>query len=206
MVTYTLWFELAPDRFTTGGPNHTTTARATLNGTVLGSVTSLPESGNDWIQEWKAFSFDVTGIFDPSSSNQLTLEYVSGQDRSRFRRIRIEGSNGLTYYGEYPAGYPYGFDLQDGRLNGEHVEMASDGSSPATQWSMLAGAFVTPSEGDDRIHLYYTVPSRPRRPVVGFIGWNHYEPTIIPPDPVSRLLEDGTPRLLEDGITERTLE
>lgn len=45
-----------------------------------------------------------------------------------------------------------------------------------------------------------------RRPVVGFIGSILGEPYVPPPPPVVRTLEDDTTRVLEDGVTPRTLE
>ncbi len=176
MTTYALSFELRADSVPTGhdgisGATDFSRCGLTLNAISLGNdFVSHMQGGTscDCAAEWTPFTIDVTGNFDPALDNHLRLFYVPegpaghAYDRAHWRRINITGSDGKVYYGEYPKSYPYTEGLQDG-LPGSDCsvncwQMASDGEEPASEWSVKDNAFVTPSEGDDAIHLYFTIP------------------------------------------------
>lgn len=167
-MTWTLYFDLAPDAVRTGGSGDTCTLHVDLNGISLGDFTSNPESGNDGIRDWKSFTVDVSAIFDPDINNHLVWYYVAGNDGTHTRRTRIVGSDGRTYYGEYPSGSTYGPAVQDGgtwfsdSLGALFTFdfLSSDGTDDADQYLANTGHYGRPlAEGDGRGHLYFTIPT-----------------------------------------------
>lgn len=166
MVTYTLHFEVGPDAVASGGAGHYTEIFVVLNEVSFGNYLGGPESGNDGVRDWTAHSVDVSTSFNPAVENHLRWGYTSTgvrggkdiRDTCYVRRVRVEGSNSTIYYGEFPQGFPYSSDLQDGPQGAPNGHIMTDGDFNATQYSAETDAFVT--SPDHQAHLYFSIAAQ----------------------------------------------
>lgn len=157
MTTYTLTFELAGDSNNSGGVS---IFEAALNGTVLGTFMTPSDSGHELgVPQYGTATFDVTGIFDPTVDNALMLRYIGGSDYGNGRRMKIAGSDGTVYYGEYPVGYPF-----TPQQYNDGIFEFGDGDFPPLMWDNQLGQLIQNPIGPDgnpyydRCWFYFTIP------------------------------------------------
>ena len=174
MTTYTLEATLAGDSGL-AQDGDITAINFTLNDVFVGKRGSNPRRTADNLDGALVVTLDVTGIFDPEINNILKMEY-SGTgssipansleygsvswvgDYCNGYKLRITGSDGSVYYGEYPQGVEYGpYPYVSGQF------MFGDGDFPAIQLNATTGVLEQPRDSFGYLvntcYIYFTVPT-----------------------------------------------
>ena len=91
---------------------------------------------------WTVCSETVTASVVQGAANQARLDYLSGLDTCDIRRMRLV-VDGVTYYGEFPDGYPYTSAVQDGVVG--NPKQGEVGPGLDSQYDAQTGAHTTAS-------------------------------------------------------------
>lgn len=154
-VTYTLKFELSSD--ITGSGDTTTCQWFAGSGASLGTFGPSVASGGGAFH-WTLHSVDVTDVFSPYAC-ELRARYFAGADWSHFRNVRVEGSDGSVYYGEYVSGSAYTSGDAPGHSFDGGTQIAESGGATSGlnwQWNKATG---TPSTTDTYVRFFFTLAS-----------------------------------------------
>lgn len=163
-----LSFELGPDRNNIAGAGATTTVavQSVTAGVVTshGTFLSNPESGNDNIREWKAFSVALPAGWSAAAGDSIRFTYSAGASASYVRRVKV--TDGTTEYRpEYPTGETYPPSLDDGI--GLYPSVDFQGASGSSSAFRLNAVTLGLDSGSNPLEWTFGVTL----PVIGSWAW-----------------------------------
>lgn len=131
----------------------------------LGDFTSDPASPSG-DSPWRTFVVDVTDVYREHQINRLEISKVAGNDNAHLRNVWVTDEDLVTELGQYPVGFVYDADVQDGMLAGSPI-LNDGGTLPDAAHYAEQGDDVDPSP----FNYPHLNPLAPGTPVNGTDGW-----------------------------------